>query len=80
MVTDALEVQFNDALDQSSWYLFSVEMQKAFVVVMSIAQQPAAIRGYGNSLCARQSFKTVNYSTFVCRIQSQYIWNPMFFL
>ena len=51
--------KFNDALDQCSWYLFSVKMQQKFVVVVSNAQQSTTIRGYGNTLCARLSLKTV---------------------
>lgn len=58
MVTNQF-VKFNDALDQCSWYLFSIEMQHNFVVIVLNAQQPTTIRGYGNSLCARESFKMV---------------------
>lgn len=59
MVTNQFN-KFNDALDQCSWYLFSIRMQKQFVIVLANAQQSTNIRGYGNMLCARQSFKTVS--------------------
>lgn len=63
MVTSQFE-KFNDALDQCSWYLFSIETQKMFAVVVANSQPSINIRGYGNVLCARKSFKTVSIYIF----------------
>lgn len=58
MVTSQFEM-FLYALDQCSWYLYPIEMQKKFMVLVVSAQQMTIIRSYGNVLCARESFKSV---------------------
>lgn len=48
-----------DAVCQCNWHLFSLKMQRIFVVVLTSAQQPVAIEGFGNALCTRDAFKKV---------------------
>lgn len=59
MVTNQFE-KFMDVLDQCNWHLFSIELQQMFVVVVANSQQLSVVRGYGNILCARRSFKAVS--------------------
>lgn len=58
MVSDEFE-EFNDELDQSDWYSFSVEMQRIFVILTINAQQSTYIKGFANVLCVRPTFKKV---------------------
>lgn len=51
---------FNDVLVQSNWYLFPIDVQQMVSVLMVNAQQPMYIRGFGNVICAREAFKSVN--------------------
>lgn len=50
---------FNDALNQCNWWSFPVEMQQMLIVVMANSQYLTLIRGYGNVLCTRETFKKV---------------------
>ena len=50
---------FNDKLSRCKWYLFTPDVQRMLLIFMSDAQQPAYIRGFGNIVCARDSFKKV---------------------
>lgn len=58
MVTSQFE-ELNGVLGECSWDLFSVEMRKMFIVIAANSQRPVSIRGYGNIMFARRSFKTV---------------------
>ena len=64
MVSNRFE-EFNAELDQCNWYMFSVEMQKIFVIITVNAQQSTFIQGFANVLCIRQTFKTVRDSRYV---------------
>ena len=62
---EMLTTRFNelgDQLCQCNWYLFPVEMQRMFVIVVVDAQQPTIIRGFDNAPCARDTFKKVTIS------------------
>lgn len=50
---------FNEELCQCKWYLFSIDVQRMILIFMSDAQQPMLLRGYGNIVCTRNSFKNV---------------------
>lgn len=51
---------YNDELNQCQWYLLSNNMQLMLLIFMNEVQQPIHIRGYGNIVCTRDSFKEVN--------------------
>lgn len=50
---------FNDALYQCKWYFLPIELRRMLVTIMSNAQYPTHMRGYGNIECTRDSFKEV---------------------
>lgn len=50
---------FNEKVCNCDWYLFSHEMKRIFLIVLSGAQQPAVIQGYANTVCTRDAFKSV---------------------
>lgn len=52
-------IKFNDELDQCSWYLFPMQLQRMLIIVMINAQQPAVIQGYANAVCTRFAFNKV---------------------
>lgn len=52
--------QFDEALCQCKWYLFPMDAQKMLLIFMPNSQQPLLIQSYGNLVCARNSFKTVD--------------------
>lgn len=58
--TDHLE-KLGDALYECEWHLFPIDMQRILVTVMANAQQPIMIRGFGNTLCIRDSVKKVDF-------------------
>lgn len=51
---------FHEHLCQSNWYKFPIDVQRMLIIFMLDTQQPAAITGYGNIECTRDSFKNVN--------------------
>lgn len=51
---------YNEVLNKVNWYTFPVEMQQMLVIFMSITQSSTFIRGYGNIVCTRDSFKQVS--------------------
>lgn len=55
-------VVFNDSLERLNWYLFPIEMQKMMIIVMAKTQQPALLRGFGNIVCTRETFKKVIFT------------------
>lgn len=57
-------INFNDALDQCNWFHFPKQVQHMFVILIANSQQPTLIRGYGNRLCARDTFKRVNFKRY----------------
>lgn len=54
--------QFNsldDVLCQVKWYILPIEVQRMVIMFMLDAQQAVFLRGYGNIVCSRDSFKNV---------------------
>ena len=51
---------FNNVLNQCDWHLFSIEMQRMYVIIMMNAQQPIIVQGFGNFPCNRETFKRVS--------------------
>lgn len=55
--------KYNDTLNQCNWYLLPVDIQQMLLIFIADVQQPIHIRGYGNIICTRDSFKQVTIST-----------------
>lgn len=51
--------QFSDALYQSDWHSFPIQMQQILLILMVNAQQPVRLTGFANTLCALESFNKV---------------------
>lgn len=58
MVCDEFE-QFNEELHRYEWYLIPMEMQRIYLIFLLDTQQLTVVRGYGNILCTRVTFKAV---------------------
>lgn len=58
MVTERFEY-FNEAIEQCNWYLFSLDVQRVFVIVLSNTQQSIFLKGFGNIALSRDTFKRV---------------------
>lgn len=50
---------FNDDITQWKWYLFSIELQRMYLILLAQTQQPGIICSFGNIPCKRDSFKRV---------------------
>lgn len=57
-VTDGFEA-LNDVILDSEWYLFPIEIQHMFPIIMISVQKGVALRGFGNIPCTREAFKNV---------------------
>lgn len=51
--------QFSEKLCYSDWYLFPLEMQRMFIIMLCGTQEPTIIQGYANTVCTRDAFKLV---------------------
>lgn len=75
MVANRLNSLDNE-LCRCDWHVFSVEMRRFYIITMCNTQQATIIRGYGNMVCTRDSFKKVSFiQMYVIEIQSK-IWAP----
>lgn len=53
----------NDAIYQSEWYAFPIEVQRMLPILLMATQHQVVLQGFGNLSCIRESFKKVtNYS------------------
>ena len=59
MVTGSF-ADLNDAIYQLDWYTFPSEIQRMLPTLLMNAQQEVIIKGFGNMICKRETFKTVN--------------------
>lgn len=50
---------FDQKLGLCTWYPLPLEMQRMYLIFVSNTQQPKIIRGYGDILCTRDTFKRV---------------------
>lgn len=55
---------FNNDFRLCNWHLFPIELQRMFSLVLLDSQYPVIIRGFGNTLCTRFAFKTVDFHYF----------------
>lgn len=64
--------EFNEQFCQCNWYLFPIEMQRMFIIVISNTQRPAIIEGYANIVCTRDAFKQVRFKADVLKLGNEY--------
>lgn len=57
-MTNAFD-SFNATLYQCDWYEFPIGIRQMFVMVLFNSQRTVMIKGFANTLCARESFKKV---------------------
>lgn len=50
---------FGITIYQWNWNYFPVEVQKMLIIVLADLHEPVIVRGFANTLCARESFKKV---------------------
>lgn len=50
---------FDHEIYQCDWYTFPMNLQQMLVILMLDTQQSMYIRGYGNIVCSRDTFKKV---------------------
>lgn len=50
---------FDDKLNLCKWYLFPIDVQRMLLIFICDTQQPKFVRGFGNIICTRDSFKSV---------------------
>lgn len=53
--------KLNSKIYQCDWYVFPIKMQQMLVIVLANAQRPVIVKGFANTLCARESFKKVHF-------------------
>lgn len=58
MVANNFEM-LHEEYGRVNWYFLPIEMQKMFLVLMAHNNRLTTIRGYGNILCIRGTFKKV---------------------
>lgn len=46
-------------IDQSNWYLFSIEIKQMLPMIIANAQQPVTLECFGSISCIRDVFKNV---------------------
>lgn len=61
--------EIDDSICQSDWYSYPIELQRMIITVMMGTQKPVIVRGFGNLLFTRQSFKQVNLRKSFDRIK-----------
>lgn len=55
---------FNEKFLHCNWYLFPIEMQRIYSIVLIGVQDPAIIQGFANTICTRDAFKRVIFIIF----------------
>lgn len=58
-LTDAYGEIDGDEMGQYDWYLYPLELQRTFPLLLIIAQQPVYLECFGSYACLRDSFKKV---------------------
>lgn len=48
---------------KKSWFLCSLEIQKAFKMMIMLSQKPVHLQGYANFTCTHETFKRVHSSS-----------------
>lgn len=78
MVTEQFD-SFKDHHCQCDWYLYPIEVQQSLVILLANAQKPAHIRGFGNVVCARDTFQKVVFWLNSFFFLFQIIFNFIYF-
>lgn len=50
---------FCEKFHRCDWYLFPIELQRIYLIFILDTQQLTIVRGFGNILCTRDTFKKV---------------------
>lgn len=50
---------FYEALLESNWYIYPMEMRQIFALVLANAQKPVIVQGFGSTFCMREYFRLV---------------------
>lgn len=67
---------FSEEVHHCDWYLFPIELKRLYLIFLLDVQQLSIVRGYGNILCTRDTFKTVLSCSHI-RIIEQKLNNPI---
>lgn len=51
--------EFGEELGQCNWHLFSMKLQRIYIIALANADQPTTIHGLGHIVCVRESMKKV---------------------
>lgn len=51
--------EFRHELDQCSWYLLPIEIQRMYAILLSDAQRPVYLFSFGHIKCDRETLKKV---------------------
>lgn len=54
-------IDVDNEINQLDWYLYPLRIQQFMIMTIAGSAQPVVIRGYGNCLCTRESFKNVSH-------------------
>lgn len=71
MVANQFDI-FNDKLDQCKWYLFPIDVQRMFVIILANSKQSIEISAFGNVPCTRDTFKKVPIH-FIFILQKKFV-------
>lgn len=52
--------EIGELIYQCDWHLFSVEMRRMAVVMITVLQQPLSLKCFGSISCSREVFKKVS--------------------
>lgn len=52
-------VAFEQTIYESYWYLFTMDVQRLFIIVTMLSQKPVELKGFGNIHCTLETFKNV---------------------
>lgn len=55
---------FYEALLESNWYTYPMEMRQIFALVLANAQKPVIVQGFGSTFCMREYFRLVILNLF----------------
>lgn len=73
--------QFNEFIEQlceCDWHLYSIKVQRMFIIALSANMRLANIEGYANTVCTRELFKQAKihsiYSRTLFVVLSFYLW------
>lgn len=65
-MSDAFD-EIEDGTQMFDWYLFPYEIQRMLPIILSSAQQPVALKCFGNVSAIRQNSKNVSFdSKLIC--------------